>query len=84
MAPGLSNALSRGRIVPTEWSLLLAIAQLLFSRMDRPHVDLFATAANAQLPVYCTRYCEPWALHTEESHKIWKILAVEFTEKGIC
>ena len=33
--------------------------------IDRPHVDLFATAANAQLPVYCTRCYEPLALHTD-------------------
>lgn len=66
--PGTSNdladALSRKRIVPTEWSLLPAIAQLLFSWMDRPYVDLFATTANAQWP--CTAPgTTPHVLHPE-------------------
>ena len=45
--PGKENvtadALSRGWIVPTEWSLCPYVAQSLFLLIDRPHVDLFAS-----------------------------------------
>ena len=54
--PGEENvtddALSRGWIIPTEWSLLSQVARSLFLLIDRPHVDLFASRAS-QLAVDC-------------------------------
>ena len=57
----IADALSRGWIIPTEWSLLPQVARSLFLLIDRPHVDLFASRANNQLPIYCTRRPDPGA-----------------------
>ena len=66
--PGVENttadALSRGTVVPTEWTLHTGVAQQLFGLRGRPHIDLFASAINAQLPVFCARRHHPraWAV----------------------
>ncbi|XP_033633155.1 uncharacterized protein LOC117294748 [Asterias rubens] len=69
--PGVENvtadALSRGWIAPTEWSLLPQVARSLFHLIDQPHVDLFASHANHQLPFYCARGPDP---------NVWKIDAL--------
>ena len=57
---GTADALSRGRIISTEWSLRPLrpsawVAQPLFLLIDWPSVDLFAPLANKQLPIYCAR-----------------------------
>ena len=61
--PGLENvtadALSRGWIAPTEWSLLPQVTRWLFHLIDWPLVDLFASHANNQLPIYCARGPDP-------------------------
>ncbi|XP_033633162.1 uncharacterized protein LOC117294756 [Asterias rubens] len=49
-----ADALSRGWIHPTEWTLRPQVAQLMFQLIDRPHVDLFASSNNHQLPTYCS------------------------------
>ena len=65
--PGVENvmadALSRGKVIPTEWSLNKRIVSQIFSILGRPHIDLFASAINTQLPVFCSRYHHPraWA-----------------------
>ena len=56
-----ADALSRGWIHPTEWTLRPRVAQLLFQLIDRPHVDLFASSNNHQLPTYCSRGPDPSA-----------------------
>ena len=76
--PGVENvtadALSRGWIAPTEWSLLPQVARSLFHLIDRPHVDLFASHANHQLPIYCARGPDPNA---------WKIDALSVEWDGL-
>ena len=57
----VADALSRGQIVPTEWTLRPDVTQSLFQLIDRPHVDLFAASNNHQLPTYCTRTHDPHA-----------------------
>ncbi|XP_038049749.1 uncharacterized protein LOC119723256 [Patiria miniata] len=60
-----ADALSRGKILPTEWQLHPKVVQTLFNLMDRPNIDLFASPMNNQLPVYCTRVMDPkaWAVN---------------------
>ena len=38
---------------------------------DRPHIDLFASAKNARLPVNCTRYPHPQAWATDALQIDW-------------
>ena len=61
-----ADALSRGWIIPTEWSLLPQVARSLFLLIDGPHVDLFTSRANNQLPIYCARRPDPsaWQIDT--------------------
>ena len=63
--PGVEKAtadtLSRGWVCPTEWTLCPQAVQTLFRLIDRPHVDLFASATNHQLPLYCARGPDPSA-----------------------
>ena len=74
-----ADALSRGWIRPTEWSLHPQVAQTLFRLIDRPHVDLFASQDNHQLPVYCTRAPDPRAWQTDALAIRWNgLLAYAF------
>lgn len=67
--PGVTNlvadALSRGRLVTTEWELKESCVQALFNHYGRPDIDLFASAKNAKLPTYCTRFQEDGAWATD-------------------
>jgi hypothetical protein len=48
-----ADRLSRqGQILPTEWSLHPRVVRGLWAVWDTPHVDLFATRCNYQLPCY--------------------------------
>ena len=81
--PGKDNvaadALSRGWIVPTEWTLQPQVVHTLFQLIDRPHVDLFASEANHQLPTYCTRAPSPRAWQTDALAIPWDgLLAYAF------
>ena len=74
----ITDALSRGWIIPTEWSLLPQVARSLFLLIDWPHVDLFASRANNQLPIYCARRPDP---------STWQIDALTFSvgrSAGLC
>ncbi len=74
-----ADALSRGWILPTEWTLRPQVAQSLFQLIDRPHVDLFASRDNHQLPVYCTRVPDPRAWQTDALTMRWDgLLAYAF------
>ncbi|XP_038072759.1 uncharacterized protein LOC119741137 [Patiria miniata] len=74
-----ADALSRGWIATTEWSLLPQVAQSIFRLIDRPHVDLFASRMNNQLPIYCTRGPDPNAWQTDALSVRWdSLLAYAF------
>jgi hypothetical protein len=68
--PGVDNSIadapSRGKIRLTEWSLHRGVSEHLFAEIPKPNIDLFASAENAQLPVFCTTFHDPraWALDT--------------------
>ena len=59
----LADKLSRGQklVRLTEWALKPSIVQHIFQIMGTPNIDLFATCANSQLPVFCSPYPDPLA-----------------------
>ncbi|VDI73954.1 Hypothetical predicted protein [Mytilus galloprovincialis] len=52
----LADALSRGKNLfkMTEWTLNNMIVNMIFQRLGTPSIDLFATAQNKKLAVYCS------------------------------
>jgi hypothetical protein len=67
--PGVQNtmadSLSRQIVSQTEWSLDRAVAQALFRLWGFPEVDLFATAVNRQVPVFCSWLFQEESLHSD-------------------
>jgi len=57
----LADALSRGKCIPTEWSLRPQTVRDIFSLLGTPMIDLFASNLNHQLPVYYSRSWDPMA-----------------------
>ncbi|XP_071478129.1 uncharacterized protein [Diadema antillarum] len=61
--PGQDNLigdfLSRGRCLPSEWMLHQEVMSLIQRTMGPLRVDLFASALNHQLPLYCSRVRTP-------------------------
>ena len=57
----LADALSRGNYCPTEWTLNRLTFESLWQVWERPFVDMFASAKNAQLPVYYCLGADPQA-----------------------
>ena len=57
----MPDALFSSRILPTELTLHPTVTQMIFQRLDRPHIDLFASAMNNRLPVYCSCGYDPKA-----------------------
>ena len=57
----LADALSRGNYCPTEWTLHRLTFESLWQVWERPFVDMFASAKNAQLPVYYCLGADPQA-----------------------
>ena len=55
----IADALSLGKIHPMEWSLHCGVAEHFFAEIEKPNINLFASAESAQLPVFCTRFREP-------------------------
>jgi ribonuclease HI len=51
----LADSLSRSVIDPHEWSLHERAVRKLFHQWGRPQIDLFATAQNAKLSIFCQR-----------------------------
>ena len=70
----LADALSRGKVVPTEWSLHPVVVKHVFNILGTPHVDLFASHLNHQLPTFCSRHNHPEA---------WRVDALSFDWTGI-
>ena len=58
----IADALSRGRAIPTEWPLHRPTVQQIFNVLDTPHIDLFASHLNNQLPTFCSRHVNPSGL----------------------
>ena len=74
--PGRRNILAdqlsrRGQVLSTEWTLHPRIAQAVFEMWGTPMVDLFATALNRRLPVYCSPVPDPMAWHVDAFTAPW-------------
>ena len=51
----------RGQVIGTEWSLHPQVTKKMFQLWGAPVVDLFASALNHKLPVYCSAHPDPKA-----------------------
>ena len=73
--PGLDNVLadylSRNRPDPTEWALNPQVCRKLFQLWGRPQVDLFATLANHQLPLWFSRNPDQGAVAVNALSQTW-------------
>ena len=91
--PGLENhladALSRGgpqsisakrvRGSSVEWRLNPMVCQTIFARVDRPHIDLFASSRNFQIPTYFSWEADAQALGRDALNQDWSgLLAYAF------
>ena len=70
----IADFLSRGRVLPSEWTLHPTVMRELIRVAGPLSVDLFASALNARLPIYCARTQDPAA---------WKIDAFALRWTGI-
>jgi hypothetical protein len=74
--PGRLNVLAdllsrRHQVIQTEWSLSPTVARQIWKVWGQPHLDLFATAANAKLPTYVSPYQDPAAWDTDALSLSW-------------
>ena len=61
----VADRLSRAhQVLPGEWSLCPQVTRQLWRLWGQPHIDLFATADNAKLPLYASPLPDPsaWAI----------------------
>ena len=69
-----ADYLSRVFAKALEWQLHRPVVQQLFMILDRPHIDLFATQHNNQIPVFCSRYQDPLAYHVDSLQLNWDMM----------
>ena len=69
----IADFLSRGRVLPSEWTLHPQVMATILRTFGPLHVDLFASVLNAQLRRYCTKALDPAA---------WRIDAFSFRWEG--
>ena len=67
----IADFLSRGRCLPSEWSLHPEVFQSLQARWGPLEMDLFATSLNQKLPVFCSRVREPEAAYLDAFSLHW-------------
>ena len=81
--PGKKNVLvdqlsCRDQVLPAEWSLLPRVFEAICGVFRRPHLDLFATQANAKLPLYISLVPDPMAWKQEAFQHPWDHLSTSF------
>ncbi|XP_041484656.1 uncharacterized protein LOC121431212 [Lytechinus variegatus] len=67
----IADFLSRGRCLPSEWALNPEIFRSILHRWGPLDIDLFATALNRKLPVFCSRVNEMEASHLDAFSMNW-------------
>ena len=77
--PGSRNVVAdqlsrRGQVIGTEWSLHPQVAREMFRLWGAPVVDLFASALNHKLPVYCSIHPDPKAWQEDAFMVPWSNL----------
>jgi hypothetical protein len=74
-----SSAFKRIRGSSVEWHLLPRVCRPIFLRMDRPHIDLFASKHNHQLPKYFSWEQDPLSMGRNALSQDWSgLLAYAF------
>ena len=76
----LANSLSRkGQIIHTEWTLHRGTLSQIFHFWEVPHIDLFATRLNNQLPTFVSPFHDPFAWAVDAMSLSWEgMLAYAF------
>ena len=73
--PGVDNQLadflSRHRADPTEWTVNAQVVQRIFDLWGTPQIDLFASARNHRLPLYCSRTPDQQAVCQDALSMTW-------------
>ena len=64
----------RHQVLNSEWTLSLLVLHQVWRLWGQPHVDMFATADNARLPMFVSPLSDPW---------VWRIDALSFTWMGL-
>ena len=59
--------------VTVEWRLRPQVCQAIFHRMDRPHIDMFASRHNHQLPTYYLWDADPLSLGRDTLTHDWSV-----------
>nr|XP_054755487.1 uncharacterized protein LOC129261452 [Lytechinus pictus] len=67
----IADFLSRGRCLPSEWSLNPEVFKSILHRWGPLDIDLFATTLNRKLPVFCSRVNETEAGHVDAFSLQW-------------
>jgi hypothetical protein len=67
----LADTLSRKMLNQTEWMLKKSVVQTVFAVLGEPQIDLFATAENKQLPVFCSWMYQSEAFHIDAMTISW-------------
>ena len=71
----LADLLSRpDKIIQTEWTISHQTLQRIWSRWDKPTMDLVATKFSKRLPIYVSPVPDPQAWHTDTMDLDWSNL----------
>ena len=68
----IADFLSRGRVLPSEWTIHRQVLARILRSFGPLDVDLFASALNARLPRYCTKALDPRAWRTDAFSFRWE------------
>ena len=68
----IADFLSRGRVLPSEWTLHPQVMATIIRTLGPLHVDLFASALNAQLQRYCAKALDPAAWRIDAFSIRWE------------
>lgn len=67
----IADSLSRGKTIPTEWSISPEITRALFQLWGTPSVDLFATRFNHKLPQFVSPVPDQGAVGVDALAREW-------------
>ena len=71
-----ADALSRYRIIPSEWSLNNSVVWKIFNLWGQPQIDLFATWENKKTPIFCAWQAHPKAFAMDALSIVWQNMFV--------
>ena len=75
--PGKFNQIAdllsrRNQVIPTEWMIHKSVMAAIINTWEKPHIDLFATRLNAQLPIFMSPVVDTMALAVDALSQSWK------------